>query len=84
MTAKYGRDKNKFMKGSISFGDAYGLGLIASKPAGVNRNEIVQHLGPEAKRIGMAMIRAGYTASKAKSVARKVSKSSKKAKSAAA
>jgi len=71
------------MKGSISYTDAYGLGLIARNAAGVNRQEIVRGLGPEARRIGMAIITTGSTAAGAKSAAKKSSKSRKKARAAA-
>lgn len=70
------------MKDSISFTDAYGLGLIARNAAGVNRQEIVRGLGREAKRIGMAIITTGSSAAKAKSASKKLSKSGKKARAA--
>jgi hypothetical protein len=70
------------MKASISFSfaDAYGLGLIASNTAGVDRNEIVRHLGPEAERIGREII--STESSSATRAKKKLSKPGKKARAA--
>ena len=50
--AQYTRDSD-----FSSFEAAYGLGLIATNPPGVNPSEIRQHLGPHARRIATAIVR---------------------------
>lgn len=58
----------------ISFGDAYGLGLIAKSPTGVDPQQIVDNLGPEAKRIGNAVIHRDSAPRTARSAAKELLK----------
>jgi hypothetical protein len=44
---------------SITFADAYGLGLIAKNPQGKDWSEIRQNLSDEAQRIAEAIIMPG-------------------------
>jgi hypothetical protein len=71
------------MKRSLSFTDGYGLALIASKLPGVDPSEIIRHLDPEAKRIGLAIINTKSASKKAKSSTKDAFKSGKKVKSVA-
>jgi hypothetical protein len=51
----------------LSFADMYGLALIAKKPKGVNRSEIVKHLSPDARQIANAIIGPTRTARESES-----------------
>jgi len=48
----------------ISFGDMYGLGLLAKNPGGRFGQEIIEHLSPQAQKIAKAIVAPQKTSSK--------------------